>query len=61
MKYAVIDCVDGLSRDLYASPDAVDAMRRDPSLKECPVGVLFAGCARSGSGLDGRRLRSVDR
>jgi cytochrome P460 len=42
VKYAVVDRVDGLSRDLYASPDATDAMRRDPSLKEFPVGVLFA-------------------
>jgi hypothetical protein len=42
VKYAVVDRVDGLSRDLYASRDAVDAMRRDPSLEEFPVGVLFA-------------------
>ncbi|HKA62922.1 MAG TPA: cytochrome P460 family protein [Methylomirabilota bacterium] len=42
VKYAVVDRVDGLSRDLYASRDAVDAMRHDPRLKEFPVGVLFA-------------------
>ena len=42
VKYAVVDRVDGLSRDLYASRDAVDAMRRDPSLKEFRVGVRFA-------------------
>jgi hypothetical protein len=39
VKYAVVDRVDGLSRDLYASRDAVDAMRHDPRLKEFPVGV----------------------
>ena len=42
VKYAVVDRVDGLSRDLYASRDAVDAMTHDPRLKEFPVGVLFA-------------------
>jgi len=38
----VVDRADGLSRDLYASPEAVEAIRRDPRLKEFPVGVLFA-------------------
>lgn len=42
VKYAVVDRVDGLSRDLYASADAVDAVKHDPRLKEFPVGVLFA-------------------
>jgi hypothetical protein len=42
VKYAVVDRADGMSRDLYASPEAVEALRRDPRLKEFPVGVLFA-------------------
>ena len=42
VKYAVVDRSDGLSRDLYVSPDALDALKRDPALKEFPVGALFA-------------------
>ena len=42
VKYAVVDRVDGLSRDLYVSPDAIDALKRDPHLQEFPAGVLFA-------------------
>jgi hypothetical protein len=42
VKYAVVDRTDGLSRDLYASRDAVDAVKHDPRLKEFPAGVLFA-------------------
>ena len=42
VKYAVVDRSDGLSRDLYVSRDALDAMKRDPALKEFPVGTLFA-------------------
>ena len=42
VKYAVVDRSDGLSRDLYASRDAVEALKRDPRLQEFPVGVLFA-------------------
>ena len=41
-KYAVVDRSDGMSRDLYASRDAVEALERDPRLREFPVGVLFA-------------------
>ena len=42
VKYAVVDRIDGLSRDLYASRDAVDAVKGDPRLEEFPAGVLFA-------------------
>src|SRR5262249_13540661 len=42
VKYAVVDRVDGFSRDLYASPDAVEAVKRDPRLREFPAGALFA-------------------
>lgn len=42
VKYAVVDRSDGLSRDLYVSRDAIDALKRDPQLQEFPVGVLFA-------------------
>jgi len=42
VKYAVVDRVDGLSRDLYVSRDAMEALKRDPRLKELPVGTLFA-------------------
>jgi hypothetical protein len=42
VKYAVVDRVDGLSRDLYASKDAIEALKRDPRLREFPVGVLLA-------------------
>ncbi|HET7342764.1 MAG TPA: cytochrome P460 family protein [Methylomirabilota bacterium] len=42
VKYAVVDRADGLSRDLYVSPDAIAALRRDPKLSEFPVGTVFA-------------------
>ena len=42
VKYAVVDRVDGLSRDLYASKDAIAAMTHDPGLRELPVGALLA-------------------
>ncbi len=42
VKYAVVDRSDGMSRDLYASRDAIEALKRDPRLQEFPVGVLFA-------------------
>jgi hypothetical protein len=42
VKYAVVDRSDGLSRDLYVSRDALDAVKRDPRLKEFPIGTLFA-------------------
>jgi Cytochrome P460 len=42
VKYAVVDRSDGTSRDLYASRDAIDALKHDPGLQEFPVGVLFA-------------------
>jgi len=42
VKYATVDRPDGLSRDLYVSRDAVDALKRDPQLRELPAGVLFA-------------------
>lgn len=42
VKYAVVDRSDGMSRDLYASRDAIEALKRDPLVREFPVGVLFA-------------------
>ena len=42
VRYAVVDRSDGMSRDLYASRDAINALKRDPGLTEFPVGVLFA-------------------
>jgi hypothetical protein len=42
VNYAVVDRSDGMSRDLYASRDAVEALKRDPRLQEFPAGVLFA-------------------
>jgi len=42
LKYALVDRADGLSRDLYVSRDAFEAVRRDPRLSELPVGALFA-------------------
>jgi len=41
-KYAVVDRSDGMSRDLYASRDVIQALKRDPRLREFPVGVVFA-------------------
>jgi len=42
VKYAVVDRGDGFSRDLYASRDAIDAIKRNPRLSEFPVGVMLA-------------------
>jgi hypothetical protein len=42
VKYAEVDRSDGMSRDLYASRDAIEALKRDPRLQEFPAGVLFA-------------------
>src|SRR5262245_59567243 len=42
VKYAVVDRSDGFSRDLYASREAIDALKRNPRLQEFPVGALFA-------------------
>jgi len=42
VNYAVVDRSDGMSRDLYASRDAIEALKRDPRLQEFPAGVLFA-------------------
>src|SRR5262244_4409220 len=42
VKYATVDRSDGLSRDLYASPGAIEALKRDEHLREFPVGVLLA-------------------
>jgi Cytochrome P460 len=42
VKYAVVDRADGLSRDLYVSGDALEALRRDAHLSEFPLGTLFA-------------------
>jgi hypothetical protein len=42
VKYAVVDRPDGLSRDLYVSRDAIEALKRDPRLRELPAGALFA-------------------
>ncbi len=42
VNYAVVDRSDGMSRDLYASRDAIEALKRDLRLQEFPAGVLFA-------------------
>ena len=42
LKYALVDRADGLSRDLYVSRDAFEAVKRDPKLTEFPVGAVFA-------------------
>jgi hypothetical protein len=42
VRYAVVDRVDGFSRDVYVSRDALEAVRRDPKLREFPAGALFA-------------------
>jgi hypothetical protein len=42
VKYAVVDRSDGMSRDLYVSPDALEALKRDPQLREFPVGAELA-------------------
>jgi len=42
VKYAVVDRGDGMSRDIYVSHDAIEALRREPRLSEFPVGVVFA-------------------
>ena len=42
VNYAVVDRSDGMSRDLYTSRDAIEALKRDPRLQEFPAGVLFA-------------------
>jgi cytochrome P460 len=53
VQYALVDRSDGMSRDLYVSRDAIEALRADPRLKEFPAGVLFA--------LDVRSARAVGR
>jgi hypothetical protein len=42
VKYAVVDRSDGVSRDLYASREAIEALKRDPRLRELPPGTLLA-------------------
>ena len=42
VRYAEVDRLDGMSRDLYASRDTMEALKRDPHLQEFPAGVLFA-------------------
>lgn len=42
VNYAVVDRADGMSRNLYASRDAIEALKREPRLQEFPSGVLFA-------------------
>jgi hypothetical protein len=42
VKYAEVDRSDGMSRDLYTSRDAIEAVKRDTRLRAFPVGVLFA-------------------
>jgi hypothetical protein len=75
VKYAVVDRADGFSRDLYVSRDALDALKRDPRLKELPAGALLAldvhsarmlgqdrktRAPRFESGPDGHLVRSKD-
>jgi hypothetical protein len=59
VRYAVVDRVDGFSRDVYVSRDALEAVRRDPKLREFPAGALFAlgSTARSRPGVTGRAAR----
>jgi len=59
VNYAVVDRSDGMSRDLYASRDAIEALKRDPRLQEFPAGVLFALDVYSAKLMSrqGRRLR----
>ena len=42
VKYAVVDRVDGMSRDLYASAATIAAVKREPALRELPAGAVFA-------------------
>jgi hypothetical protein len=42
VKYAVVDRADGFSRDLYVSRSAINALQRDSSPPEFPLGTLFA-------------------
>lgn len=42
VKYAIVDRIDGFSRDLYVSRDGLEAVRSEPGLRELPAGVLFA-------------------
>jgi hypothetical protein len=42
VKYGVVDRPEGMSRDLYVSRDALDALKQNPRLQELPVGALFA-------------------
>ncbi len=75
VKYARVDRVDGLSRDLYVSRDAFESVKREPRLSEFPVGALFAldvysarvvgrdaktGASIYEKGPDGRLVRSKD-
>ena len=75
VRYAVVDRIDGLSRDLYVSRAGLEALKRDPRLREFPVGVLFAldvhsakliardrrtGAPTFASGPDGHLARSKD-
>jgi hypothetical protein len=75
VKYAVVDRIDGFSRDLYVSREAVEAVKRDGRLREFPAGVLFAldvhrakrvgrdprtGAPTFAAGPDGHLDRSVD-
>jgi hypothetical protein len=41
VKYAVVDRSDGVSRGLYASREAIEALKRDPRLRELPRGTLL--------------------
>lgn len=75
VKYAVVDRIDGFSRHLYVSREAVEAVKRDARLREFPAGVLFAldvhrakrvgrdprtGAPTFAAGPDGHLDRSVD-
>lgn len=46
VRYAVVDRVDGFSRDLYVSRDALEAVRRDP-IAETGV-VQYRACGQPG-------------
>jgi hypothetical protein len=59
VRYAEVDRLDGMSRDLYASRDAIEALKRDPHLQEFPAGVLFALDVYPAEALRGERRAAV--
>jgi len=56
--YATIDRSDGVSRDLYISPQALDAVRAGERLPDRTL-VVIEAFATSGRGEDGRLIRET--